>query len=168
MGKKVLIRKIIVCLAALGSAFLFFCFMGKAYGNEPFYPSWYDLIFGGKELDSSSKVALMRECKYDPSPAGIALFSLTIAGGAMGLWVFAASLTNEKSNVSMGLGLVTIHASLIFLGLCLCCFTLPIYLSSKQSAPLGVGSVAYIVLTSIFLALDLAGIFMLLKEKREG
>ena len=165
MNKKVLARKIIICLAALGSAFLFFCFMGKAYGTDSGCPSWYDLTFGGREV-SSSAIKLAQVRKYDPSPAGIALFSLTIAAGAMGLWTFAACLTHEKSNVSMSLGLTTIHSIFVFLGLVLCSFVLPIYLSDKTSQPLGVGSVLYITLASVFLALDLAGIAMLIKEKK--
>ena len=165
MNKKVLARKIIICLAALGSAFLFFCFMGKAYGNDSICPSWYDLIFGGKEISSSGlKFSPIR--KYDPSPAGIALFSLTIASGAMGLWVFAACLTHERSNVSMSLGLTVIHSIFVFLGLVLCCFALPIYVSDRDSQPLGVGSIVYISLASVFLALDLVGIAMLVKEKK--
>ena len=164
MDKKVLARKIIVCLAALGSAFLFFCFMGKAYGNEGVSPSWYDLIFGGKEMASVSPLAHIR--KYDPTPAGIALFSLTIASGIIGLWSFAASLTHEKSNVPMSLGLTSIHAMLIFLGLVLCSFVLPIYVSDRGSEPLGTGSVLYIAFTSVFLALDLIGLILLIKEKK--
>ncbi len=165
MNKKVLARKILICLAALGSAFLFFCFMGKAYGNEPICPSWYDLIFGGQEVGSSAlKLAQIR--KYDPSPAGITLFSLTIASGSMGLWIFAASLTHEKSNVSMSLGLTAIHGIFLFLGLALCSFVLPIYVSEKHSQPLGIGSILYITFASVFLALDLIGIAMLLREKK--
>ena len=165
MDKKVLARKIVICIAALGSAFLFFCFMGKAYGNEAICPSWYDLIFGGKEVGNAVK-GLAQVRKYQPSPAGIALFSLTIAAGSMGLWVFAASLTHEKSNVSMSLGLTSIHSILVFLGLVLCCFVLPIYVGEKGSYPLGLGSVWYIILTSFFLTLDLVGIAFLLKEKK--
>lgn len=165
MNKAVLARKIIICLAALGSAFLFFCFMGKAYGTDSGCPSWYDLTFGGKEISSSGlKLAQIR--KYDPTPAGITLFSLTIATGAIGLWTFAACLTHEKSNVSMSLGLTVIHGIFVFLGLVLCSFVLPIYLSDKTSQPLGVGSIFYITLASAFLALDLVGIAMLLREKK--
>ena len=165
MNKMVLARKIIICLAALGSAFLFFCFMGKAYGNEPISPSWYDLIFGGKEVSSSSiKFSQIR--KYEPTPAGITLFSLTIAGGAMGLWVFAACLTHERSNSSLSLGLTAIHGILVFLGLVLCCFALPIYVSDRNGVSLGIGSIFYITFAAIFLALDLVGIAMLLKEQK--
>ena len=165
MEKKVLVRKILICLATLGSAFLFFCFMGKAYGSSATSPSWYDLIFGGKEV-SSSPSGLSYVRSYDPTPAGIALFSLTIACGAIGLWVVAASLTHEKSNVPMSLGLTSIHAMLLLLGLALCSFVLPIYLGEKGGAALGAGSLIYIVLSSLFLSLDLVGLFFLLREKR--
>lgn len=165
MNKKILARKIIICIAALGSAFLFFCFMGKAYGEDSICPSWYDLIFGGSEISSSSfKFSQIR--KYEPTPAGIALFSLTIAAGAMGLWVFAASLTHEKSNVSISLGLTAIHSVLLFLGLLLCSFVLPIYVSNGSEKILGDGSISYIILSSVFLVLDLDGIAMLLLEKK--
>ncbi len=167
MDRKVLARKIIVCLAALGSAFLFFCFLGKAYGNEGASPSWYDLIFGGQERNfSSDKLDLIR--RYEPTPAGIALFSLTIASGIIGLWIFAASLTHERSNVPMCLGLTSIHAMLLLLGLALCSFVLPIFVPEGMDCGLGAGSVIYIALASIFLCLDLVGLFLLIKEKRRG
>lgn len=165
MNKRVLSRKIVLCLAAFGSAFLFFRFMGKAYGSESACPSWHDLIFGGWGVSPlSSKLAQLR--KYNPSPGGIALFSLAIAFASIGSWIFVAGLAKERSSVSVSLGLAAICAAFLFLDLVLCSFALPICVSESNTHPLGAGSISYIGLSSAFLLLDAAGIDMLLLEKK--
>ena len=166
MDKKTVARKILLCVSSLGSAFLFFCFLGKAYGASLESPSWYDLIFGGTEKAVSNPDGPLRIAKYEPTIPGITLFAFTIASGVIGLWLFAASLTKERSNWGMSLGFTALHLILLLLGLFLCSFVVPIFVSSRSRDAIGVGSVCYIVFCAIFLLCDALGIFLLLKEKK--
>ena len=162
MKTKTILRKIILCLSSLGSAFLFFCFMGKAYGNEAISPSWYDLIFGGREISASVSGPIYAP-QYYPSEAGIALFSMTVACGVIGLWLFASTLQKSRSGRAIGLGLTSIHALLLLLSLILCSCVLPLF---GEEGPLGNGSVSFIVLSSCFLLFDLLGLAFLLRSKK--
>lgn len=155
------LEKILFCIASSCSAFLFFCFLGKAYGSSPSCPSWYALIFGGERALGESSGGL-KPIVSSQTPLGILLFSLTLALTAFSLWLFASCLLRKQGSLLIR-GFACFHfflllACLVLASLC------PIAFSSKEG--LGSGSIAYISCAGFIACLDAAGLCLGWKRKR--
>ena len=154
MKTKLPLAKIFYCLSSFLSSLLFFCFLGKAYGSSPLSPSWYDLIFGGVRIDSSS-LPLRRMIEYSPTPLGLILFSFTLLLTAFSLWLFVASISRKPSSI-LARYLALIHFALVALSCFLDLLSLPVYGSYEG---LGSGSISYLACSLPFLLLDGLGMY---------
>lgn len=154
MNIKHRLTKAFYCLSSLLSSLLFFPFLGKAYGSAPLCPSWYDLIFGGTEIEEGVGT-LKRMMVYSPTPLGLILFSFALLLTAFGLWLFVASISRKPSSI-LTRYLALIHLALLVLCAFLIGLCLPVYGSYEG---LGAGSISFLALALLFAAADGLGIY---------
>lgn len=155
MEKKALLAKVSYSLSALGTPFLFFAFLGKAYGSAPSSPCWFDLLFGGEKTEETLS-GLRAIVSYSPTPLAIALFSFLLLASALGLWLFSSVLLREHDSL-LNKGLSLLHSIALLVCSLLICFTLPIY---GVKGPLGEGSICLLALCLLLISFDVAGILL--------
>lgn len=160
MKKDFAIEKIIYCISSSCSAFLFFCFLGKAYDGGTSSPSWFDLIFGWERVQELQGGQL-KPIVSSQSPLGILLFSMNLLLVAFGLWLFASCLLRKPTSLLIR-GFALAHSLLLLVCLALVCVCPAVFSANK----LGSGSISYIVLSSVFIVLDAIGLFFSFKRRR--
>lgn len=155
-------EKILFCVSSSCSAFLFFCFLGKAYGQGNNAPSWFDLIFGWERVQEV-EAGQLKPIISSQSPLGILLFSVNLLLVAFGLWLFASCLLRKSTSLLIrGFALAHLFLLLVCIVLVSVC---PAVFSSKE---LGSGSISYLVLSSVFALLDLIGLILCYGRRRES
>jgi len=161
MEKEALLAKTSYSLSALATPFLFFAFLGKAYGDAPSSPCWFDLLFGGEKAEEALP-GLRCLASYSPTPLAIALFSFLLLSSALGLWLFSSVLLRQLDSL-VNKGLSLLHAFSLFVCFLLVCLSLPVY---GVPGPLGSGSICLLVFFPLLISFDLAGILLSRKGRR--
>ncbi len=149
------------CIASSCSAFLFFCFLGKAYGSSSSSPSWYALIFGGERALEGASGGL-KPIVSSQTPLGILVFSLALVLTAFSLWLFASCLLRKEGSLLIR-GFACFHLFLLLATLILVCLC-PKVFASKEG--LGSGSIAFIACASIIACLDVTGLCLGWNKRR--
>ena len=157
------VEKILFCIASICSAFLFFCFLGKAYGSSTSSPSWYALIFGGARVLEDSSGGL-KPIVSSQTPLGILVFSLTLVLTAFSLWLFASCLLRKEGSLLIR-GFACFHLFLLISCLILVCLC-PKVFASKDG--LGSGSIVFIACASFIACLDAFGLFLSFNKRRRA